>query len=140
MDIDSMVEVLQAAKRGEKIEVITTSKEGWCEVPNPEFTFPMDRYRIAPKKEMTLVEELRNIGSFLPSNLCNRAADEIVELRLAVHNRDNRIEELEAALAVADEGRNYANALLSQLTKINAKPIDHYTQEELINEVRRRMG
>jgi len=106
MNIDEMLEVLQAAKRGEEIEVRYHCEipESWRDVGTIDvWNFSSCDYRIAPKKEMTLVEELRHKACYVgnPSEVLCRAAD--------------RITELEAALAVADEGRDYANALLSQL-------------------------
>jgi hypothetical protein len=91
MTLDDMIAVLEAAKRGEKIEYKVNGM--WCPCDHPVFNFYSNEYRIAPKKEMTLVEELRIHERIL--TVCGRAADKIVELRLAVHNRDNRITELE---------------------------------------------
>ena len=81
MNLDQMIEVLQAAKRGEEIEVLNSA--GWVICVNPEFSFPMDRYRVAPK-EMTLVEELR--GDYVSSVLQKRAADRIEELESYAKN------------------------------------------------------
>jgi hypothetical protein len=59
MDLDSMIEVLQAAKRGEKIE--------WEVRPGvwgiaPSFNFAGYEYRIAPK-QMTLVDKARALAN-----------------------------------------------------------------------------
>ena len=118
MTIDEMLEVLQAAKRGEKIEVLKERFDP-CEVPDHTdvwkpivgpvlFNMPMDRYRIAPKKETTLVEELRHKACYVgnPSDVLCRAADRIELLELAAESMH----------------------------------LSRRTQEELINEVRRRMG
>jgi hypothetical protein len=73
-DIDSMIEVLQAAKRGEKIEY-TSIAHGWIPAAEPSWDFSSNAYRIAPKKEMSLVERLRVVGG-----VGDEAADRIEEL------------------------------------------------------------
>ena len=76
MDIDSMIAVLEAAKNGEKIETANVCGE-WTEVTFSNFP----NYRIAPKKEMTLVEQLRSLKPFgYQSQTCCDAADRIEEL------------------------------------------------------------
>jgi hypothetical protein len=83
MNLDQMIEVLQAAKRGEKIEVQEPNSLCWTVIPAPGFDFKRCNYRIAPKKEMTLVEELREVASKGVSvwgDLQMRAADRIEEL------------------------------------------------------------
>jgi hypothetical protein len=78
MKISEMVEVLRAAERGEDIEYRTylagapwmpwDKGRSWC--------FDRCVYRIAPKKKITLVDQLRitNIA------ICKDAADRIEEL------------------------------------------------------------
>ena len=88
MNIDEMLEVLQAAKRGEEIEVRYHCEipESWRDVGTIDvWNFSSCDYRIAPKKEMTLVEELRNLAKFgvpdgLMGGLLTRAADYIERL------------------------------------------------------------
>ena len=79
MKIDEMIEVLQAAKRGEKIEV----REGgsWYEHLDGAWNFDAKDYRIAPKKERGLVEQLRAWGAS-PGNVIQRAADRIEQLEM----------------------------------------------------------
>lgn len=106
MKISEMIEVLQAYERGEKIEVL--SGDQW-RVPGdfPSWNFHQYQYRIAPKKELSLVEELRE-------------AD----------RKDRRAEDL--LRRVADR--------ICELERVNAKPIDHYTTDELLDEIKRRMA
>jgi hypothetical protein len=108
MKISEMIEVLQAAERGENIEMRhhcdTTGR--WYPIDGG-WHFQSRDYRIAPKKEMTLVERIRNglkAHCLLDMDDVKAAAD--------------RIEELE---------------------RVNAKPIDHYTTDELLTEIKRRM-
>ena len=95
MGIKEMIEVLQAAERGEKIEVlkerfdpreIPDHTDVWKPIVGPVlFNMPMDRYRIAPKKVMTLVEKLRAIHS----------SSDVVQI---IYEAADRIEELEEIL------------------------------------------
>ena len=104
MKIDEMIAVLEAAKRGEKIE---WNNQGQWVLWRPEqFNFIGYTYRIAPKKEMTLVEELRDVVDFKVSSFdcvrdtCLRAADRIEELdrpyppTIAQSTTDELLEEL----------------------------------------------
>lgn len=81
MKISEMIEVLQAAERGEKIEAKSELRvRDWHEVRSPVWNFEINDYRIAPKKEMTLVEELREYGKtrLAPgSTLIQKAIDRI---------------------------------------------------------------
>ena len=110
MKISEMIEVLQAAERGEVVEIYVDGK--WIAIDDPEFNFGDFDYRIAPKKEMTLVEELRNSKNdqrtymeWQHEIMC-RAADRIEELEKEVEelkriNRDRAMcmhERVEAAL------------------------------------------
>jgi len=110
MDLDSMIAVLEAAKRGEEIEVLNSA--GWHICVNPEFSFPMDRYRIAPKKEMTLVEELRKALS-LPHY--TTAIDQLKA------GYELQIKTLREALEAAEELNNVGlfNAAEGQITRVN---------------------
>ena len=86
MNIDDMITILEAAKRGEQIET-----RYHCEISershsfDGEWRFDMRDYRIAPK-QMALVEELRDVVGFKVSSFdcvrdtCLRAADRIEEL------------------------------------------------------------
>ena len=78
MNIDDMITVLEAAKRGERIEY-NDPYSGWRGTADPTFDFGSYDYRIAPKPQMTLVEELRNVAHSTTS-LHSRAADRIIEL------------------------------------------------------------
>ena len=85
MNIDHMIEVLTAAKNGESIEFRHSELTGreWGKVISPIFNFVTYDYRIATKKEMTLVEELRVEGACMDRyqyELLTRAADRIEEL------------------------------------------------------------
>ena len=85
MKISEMIEVLQAAEMGEKIEFMNRTKAGavWEKVYCWDFN--AYDYRIAPKKEMTLVEELREGEDPAIGSLWNRAADRIEELEKINH-------------------------------------------------------
>jgi hypothetical protein len=61
MTLDEMIAVLEAAKRGEKIEM-RHGEYDWMPNKTPTFNFEQCDYRIAPKK--TLVEELRDAAVF----------------------------------------------------------------------------
>ena len=89
MTIQEMIEVLQAAKRGEKIEVQTDPfSDCWQEWKGTVIHLDLN-YRIAPKKAMSLVEELRHYGGIdsndLWGRLCRNAADRIEELEKVTH-------------------------------------------------------
>ena len=83
MKISDMVEVLQAAERGEVIEY-GGGNNSW--LPNTALNFDFKRYdyRIAPKKrELSLVEELRTLNPQFYSewkDIAARAADRIEDL------------------------------------------------------------
>ena len=87
MNLDDMIAVLEAAKRGEKIEVLKERfdpreapdhTDVWKPIVGPVlFNMPMDRYRIAPKKEMTLAEEARRIVACV--NICEGLDTELLE-------------------------------------------------------------
>ena len=84
MSLDDMIAVLEAAKRGEKIEVW---KGAWETMIDNRFNIPLWNYRIAPKPQMTLVDELRMSFSITPlDSLINRAADRIEELESHAKN------------------------------------------------------
>jgi hypothetical protein len=85
MDLDQMIDVLQAAKHGEKIECKIT--DGACWVPHYDdiWDFNTYDYRIAPKPRMPLVEELRAAAQ-ASTSLANRAADRIEELEKSIYN------------------------------------------------------
>ncbi len=84
MKISEMIEVLEAARRKEKTEFRykhADSNSIWVTNHACEFDFAHYTYRIAPKKEMTLVEELREYESQVcDGNLFRRAADRIEKL------------------------------------------------------------
>ena len=104
MNIDDMIEVLQAAKRGEKIEYryIHADKNSlWMDNTSAgAFDFAHYDYRIAPKKEMTLVEEARRWATSDPNSLLSRLADRIEQLEeaqnapLSLFTTDELIDEI----------------------------------------------
>jgi hypothetical protein len=82
MDIDSMIAVLEAAKRGEKIEHLPKGYPNTVWQPKDHEginTFMYD-YRVAPKPKMTLVARLRMAERLTPNGLHGAAADRIEEL------------------------------------------------------------
>ena len=87
MKIDDMIAVLEAAKRGEKIEFSNTTNGFWLPHETPVWKFDTYDYRIAPKPQMTLVEELRLADRHRRhmEDLFRRAADRIEELTKINH-------------------------------------------------------
>ena len=98
MDLKDMIEVMQAAERGEAIEM-----RYHCQVPeiywhefNGTWKFDSRDYRIAPKKQkLSLVEEIyqladSNIVGTSSREMLNRAAYRIKELegagKMALYN------------------------------------------------------
>jgi DNA-binding NarL/FixJ family response regulator len=101
MNINEMIEVLQAAERGEKIEMSTTTS-GWQRTEDPLWNFGVCDYRIAPKKEITLVEALRQASLGAAPCLLSVAADRIELLELAaasMHLSRRTTDELLAEIA-----------------------------------------
>jgi hypothetical protein len=86
MKIEDMIRVLDAARCGAPIEVYDASIDDFKPiVGHVLFNMPMNHYRIAPKKSVTLVEELRNAANLRPGAMWSlvmftRAADRIEEL------------------------------------------------------------
>ncbi len=81
MTLDEMIAVLEAAKRGEKIEFREVGTNNrWESNTNPFWGFNEFEYRVAPK--MTLVEELQlaDTSGRLAGCLLRRAANKIEEL------------------------------------------------------------
>ena len=80
MKIEDMIAVLEAAKRGEKIECKGKMAD-WRGCPDPLWSFDTNEYRIAPKN---IVSELRAVNDLWKwkdlRELCKRAADRIEEL------------------------------------------------------------
>ena len=123
MNLDSMIAVLEAAKRGEAIEKQDACGH-WSECINPKFSFPISHYRIAPKKERNLVEQLRAWGAS-PGNVIQRAA--------------NRIEELEADLLNSSAMvLRVANDRIEQLEMDSITSMVNVTTDELLAELKRR--
>ena len=94
MELKDVIEILQAAKRGEKIETRNSYGE-WMEVMEPRACdFAHYDYRIAPKKEMTLVDELRTYADQVGrhGDLFISAADRITELEEILHHNLDRID------------------------------------------------
>jgi len=83
MKIKDMIEILQAAERGEKIECKASGGSRWYS-DHPIWNFAQVEYRIAPKKqELSLVEEFRTLNPQFYSewkDLAARAADRIEDL------------------------------------------------------------
>jgi hypothetical protein len=82
MNIDDMIAVLEAAKRGEPIEQHLKGSVIWESKAGDWWNFAGFDYRIAPKKEMTLVEEIRlaDINGRRAEDLFRRCANRIKEL------------------------------------------------------------
>ena len=111
MNIDQMIEVLTAAKNGERVEVRANADSTWIEVQPGQAWWNCYNYRIAPKKEMTLVEELRrenecrNLDNYT-SGLIKRAADrikileEMMEHPVESVSTDELLDELKRRLSV----------------------------------------
>ena len=101
MTLDDMIAVLEAAKRGEKIEWMNYASKSWDTYKFAEFNFVDYEYRIAPKKEMTLVEELRTVcPEGMTRKLRERAADRIEELEKIAFTLEHRpTDELLAEIA-----------------------------------------
>lgn len=113
MTLEDMITVLQAAQRGEQLYYRRHDDKTWVKMAHCEFNFSNFDYRIAPKKELSLVEELRNAANLRPGAIWNvdmlsRAAD--------------RIDELE---------KNMAYAKPQALKKA-------FTTDELLDEIKRR--
>ncbi len=99
MELKEIIEVLQAAERGESIEFASATGTNWKTViGDPVWAFNQYKYRIAPKKEMTLVEELRGVMN--GSELARRAADriEFLEYALDIPLRNYILEDLLAEI------------------------------------------
>jgi hypothetical protein len=88
-----MIAVLEAFERGEKVDLEVTWGT-WVTQEDPQWNFRDFNYRIAPKKEMTLVEKLRAIHSSSDVvEIIYAAADRITEIEKEVEelkqiNRD----------------------------------------------------
>ena len=78
MNIDEMIAVLKAAKRGEEIQWLTPD-DLWVPWRKQQCNFVDYHYRIAPKKEMTLVDELRS-PMYVGLEICAAAANRIEAL------------------------------------------------------------
>jgi hypothetical protein len=95
MTLEQMIEVLQAAQRGEPIQHRRKDRDKWG-VPvylsdGYRYDFKTFDYRIAPKKELSLVEELR-MATAWSRDLAIRAADRIEELEAMLqHNCLNEL-------------------------------------------------
>jgi hypothetical protein len=62
MKIEEMINVMQAFRDGAEIEYTFVDNEIWAATTKPVWNWDYHDYRIAPKKEMTLVERLRTVG------------------------------------------------------------------------------
>jgi hypothetical protein len=114
MNLKEMIEILQAAERGEKIEVQTDMQSGvWQPWKGTVLHFDLN-YRIAPKKEMTLVEELK-AGVKDTGELISSAAHVNALMSSAAY----RIQDLEHNL-------------------MKPAHIDKFTTDELLAEIKRR--
>ena len=102
MTIQEMIAVLEAAQRGEEIEYRGVDSGKWklCDY-QPCWSFSTNDYRIAPKKEMTLVEELRE--GVYHGSIRHRAAD--------------RIEMLEEQAAYQTVGKFTTDELLAEIAR-----------------------
>ena len=120
-NIDQMIEVLEAAKRGEAIEMRKIGSAIWIDVEDPNWNWSDWTYQVKAPKKMNLVEELRGNGTNDLFGLLKRAADRIEEL-----------EEQNAALnkKVTESVHQW----------IAAKPLYCYDTDELLAEIARRIG
>ena len=117
MKIPEMIEVLQAAERGEAFEVLNPITNKWSPVTietMPAHGIFNADYRIAPKR--TLVEELCE-KSFISGDLRSRAANRIVGLEALYEQAQARIEELEKGV----------------------EPAKYLSTDELLEELKRRV-
>ncbi len=114
MTLDEMIAVLEAAKRGEKIEFKHRfyPNDGWRPKEHEAWNTDTFDYRVAPK--ITLVEELRHNAriSGNPSSILFDAA--------------SKIEELERQLSLRRDQEAVA--------------IQCFTDDKLLEEVKRRLG
>ena len=121
MTIDEQIAVMQAFRDGAEIEYCRNDL--WFHMePDMQFNFYYE-YRIAPKKEMSLVEILRTVDLSWTDfgDLCTKAAD--------------RIEELESSgLLVALQER------IAELEKMVQGEFRNVTTDELLAEIARRIG
>jgi len=99
MNIEEMIAVLEAAKRGEKIEMLSVSDlgDGWGIASTPQWNFSDFDYRIAPK-QMTLVEELR-MATGWDRGVAIRAADRLEELERHAKSWGELIHEIKRRMA-----------------------------------------
>jgi len=83
---DQMIEVLTAAKNREPVEYAVHGRDDWDLIGHEHFfNFDEFNYRIAPKKEMTLVEELRSYPRD-GDDVRQRAADRIEHLEESLNH------------------------------------------------------
>jgi len=82
MEIKEMILVLQAAERGEEIEYRLYGANTWKDMGGT-WDFSNFDYRIAPKKELSLVERLRLYPHINFGDLRAEAADRIESLEIA---------------------------------------------------------
>jgi len=133
VNLDQMIEVLTAAKNGEMIEQqLQGADSGW--VGQYAWDFECYDYRITPKKELSLVEELRN--SRIDPRVFTEWQHEIM-LRAA-----DRIEELEASTVTLHAWCAKCNELVEAQRRIKqlekSEPIIAFTTDELLAEIKRR--
>ena len=84
MKISEMIEVLQAAESGKVVESKLKTLDQWEVADTPVWDFHYKDYRIAQKKELSLVEELRAVDpDSWYATTCKHAADRIESLEIA---------------------------------------------------------
>ena len=74
MTHDEMVAVIQAHKRGEKIQCRAYSEFAWQDIDNPSWDFSCFRYRVAPEPKPDVV---RYIHAHVTWGTPQRAADNL---------------------------------------------------------------
>ena len=86
MTLDEQIAVMQAFRDGAEIQCrFHGTSNAWEPWQHHSLNFAGYDYRIAPKKEMTLVERLRS-NSSTAEELCQRAADQIELLEEALNH------------------------------------------------------
>ena len=159
MNIKDMIEILQAAERGERIE-FEEFKDVWLTIGDtPSWNFYSVNYRIAPTKhELSLVEELRTLNPQFYSewkDIAARAADRITDLQneladcvkrhaecyTLLVDKTRRLESYEIAETQYREDLIAKTKRIEELEGFSKKSLYSlycYTTDELLAEIKRR--
>ncbi len=81
MTIDEMIAVLQAAKRGEQIQVRRTSLTEWCDANSPGWNFDNFEYRVKPKPREVLILYSPGSRQILPDDWQGTHSGNVVRFR-----------------------------------------------------------